>query len=93
MIGTIDPKYTVAYSGSNVSISCYTLSDHFWYKNDARIEGHNYYTTDSIIFEKAAVKDSGTYKCYGILKQRTVEKLSPESNLFVGGIDNNKVCN
>ena len=66
VFGTIFPKTIIAYSGSTIAITCYSLTNPTWTKNGLPLNS-SFTFMQLLILSNISVDDRGTYICEGVL--------------------------
>ena len=78
--GTVKPESQLAYEGSIVYITCFSLFSPMWSRNGKTIDSAK---SQLLILHDVTEEDTGVYTCDGVRSGR--EKFTAASVLYVGG--------
>lgn len=82
--GTLYPKRQAVYTGSDVRIYCYSLTNTTWTKDGHPLSGY-IQLYDSIMLPSVQLNNSGIYKCYGTYDDKQNNLFISTAELLVGG--------
>ena len=79
--GAISPDYQIANEGSTVNMTCFSVKNPTWYKDEKVLK--SWYLMKTIILHNVREEDSGVYLCKGT--NRFHRTFTAVSELWIGG--------